>query len=107
MKINLQCLKFTPKNNLKEFVNEKVAKLERFDDKIISADVTLWIQDGKHVENKACDIRIVVPGNDILVKKSAVTFQEALLNAVETAQNSLKRKKEKASKPNNLSPAIK
>ncbi|MBN9350462.1 MAG: ribosome-associated translation inhibitor RaiA [Chitinophagaceae bacterium] len=97
MKINLQCLKFTAKDRLRDFVNEKVSKLEKFDDRILSAEVTLSVQDGKHVDNKACDIRLVVPGNDLIVKRSAVTFQEAILIAVETLQETLKRKKDKTS----------
>lgn len=94
MKINLQSLKFTAKQHLIDFVNEKVGKLERFDDKIISAEVTLYAQDGKHVDNKACDIRLVIPGNDLIVKRSSATFQESILNAVETLQVILSRKKE-------------
>ncbi len=96
MKINLQSLKFTAKQHLIDFVQEKVSKLERFDHKIISAEVTLSVQDGKHVDNKACDIRLVIPGNDMIVKRAATTFQEALLNAVETLQNMLTRKKERS-----------
>ncbi|MCO6497840.1 MAG: ribosome-associated translation inhibitor RaiA [Chitinophagaceae bacterium] len=96
MKVNLKCLKFSPKEHLKEFVNDKVSKLERFDDKIISAEVTLYIQDGKHIDNKACDIRLVVPGNDHIVKKAATSFEAAILDAVETMQNLLNRRREKA-----------
>lgn len=96
MKINLQSLKFTAKQHLIDFVTEKVGKLERFDDKIISAEVTLYAQDGKHVDNKACDIRLVIPGNDLIVKRTAPTFQESILNAVETLQTMLARKKEQA-----------
>ncbi|HRN72085.1 MAG TPA: ribosome-associated translation inhibitor RaiA [Ginsengibacter sp.] len=96
MKVNLKCLRFSPKEHLKEFVTEKVSKLERFDDKIISAEVTLSIQDGKHVDNKACDIRLVVPGNDLIVKKAATSFEAAILDNVETLQNLLNRKREKA-----------
>lgn len=95
MKINLQSLKFTAKQHLVDFVEEKVSKLGRFDEKIISADVTLSVQDGKHVDNKACDIRLVIPGNDMIVKRAATTFQEAVLNSVDTLQNMLNRKKER------------
>jgi len=97
MKINLKSLKFTAKKHLVDFVEEKVSKLERFDDKIISAEVTLYVQDGKHTDNKACDIRLVIPGNDLIVKRNATTFQEAVLNGVETLQNLLNRKREKNS----------
>ena len=95
MKINLQSLKFTAKNELKNFVEDKVSKLSRYDDKIISAEVTLTLEEGKIPENKVCEIRLIVPGNDDFVKKSAATFEEAVLNAVVTLQTILQRKKEK------------
>lgn len=94
MKINLQTLKFDANQGLKDYVDDKVGKLARFDDKIISADVTLSI-DGDATENKFCDIRLVVPGYDDFVKKNASTFEEAILNSVDVLQKILKRKKER------------
>lgn len=94
MKINVKSLKFNAKDHLKDFVQEKVGKLARFDDKIISADVNLSLEDGVG-ENKACVIRLVVPGNDLMAKKSGESFEEAVLGAVDTMQNILQRKKDK------------
>lgn len=94
MKINLQTLKFDANQGLKDYVDDKVGKLARFDDKIISAEVTLSI-DGDTIENKFCDIRLVVPGYDDFVKKNASTFEEAILNSVDVLQKILKRKKER------------
>lgn len=96
MKINLQSLKFTAKQELKDFVEEKVSKLSRYDDKIISAEVTLLLEEVKNPENKTCDIRLIVPGNDDFVKKTATTFEEAVLNCVDTLRTILERKKEKS-----------
>jgi len=95
MKINLQSLHFKASDNLKEFVEDKVGKLSRFDDKIISADVTLFSDDGKNIDNKVCEIRLVVPGYDDFVKKNAESFEEAIADAVETLQKILRRKKDK------------
>lgn len=96
MNINLQTLKFKAKEELNNYVTEKVSKLERFDDKIISADVTLSI-DGDIPENKVCEIRLIVPGYDDFVKKNAATFEEAINSSVDTMQKILRRKKERAS----------
>ncbi len=95
MQINLQTLKFDARQELKEYVNEKVGKLAHFDDKIISADVTLSTN-GDNVENKICEIRLVVPGYDDFVKKNAATFEEAIHSSVDVLQKILRRKKEKA-----------
>lgn len=96
MKINIKSLKFRAKKELKDFVNEKVSKLSRFNDKIISADVTLTLKTANIPENKICEIRLVVPGNDDFVKKSAITFEEAVANSVDVLQKVLQRKKAKA-----------
>ncbi|MEO8853398.1 MAG: HPF/RaiA family ribosome-associated protein [Ginsengibacter sp.] len=96
MKINLKTLKFKPKDELNNFVTEKVSKLERFDDKIMSADVTLSLDGPNNPENKICEIRLVVPGYDDFVKKNAATFEEAIDNCVEALQTILRRKKIKS-----------
>ncbi len=95
MNINLQSLHFKASEKLKDFVNEKVGKLFQLDENIISADVTLVANDIKIQNNKTCEIRLVVPGYDDFVKKEASSFEEAVLNAVETLQKILRRKKEK------------
>ena len=95
MQINLQTLKFNAKQELKDYVDEKVGKLSLFDDKIIRADVTLSLNN-EIVENKVCDIRLIVPGNDDFVTKSASTFEEAIHTSVDVLQKILTRKKQKA-----------
>jgi len=96
MKINLQSLHFKASDHLKDFVDEKVGKLSHIDDDIISADVTLFSDDGKNVDNKFCEIRLVVPGYDDFVKKNAESYEAAILDAVDTLQKILRRKKDKS-----------
>ena len=94
MKITLQSLHFNANDKLKAFAEEKVNKLSRYDASIISAEITLT-EDGNKFDNKSCDIRLVVPGNDHLVKKSAPSFEEAIADSVDTLQVILTAKKEK------------
>lgn len=95
MKINLQALHFKASAQLKDFVDEKVGKLSHTNEEILSAEVTLIADDIKIKSNKVCEIRLVVPGYDNFVKKDAASFEEAILDAVETLQKVLKRKKDK------------
>ena len=92
MKINLQTLHFKASENLTNYVEEKVSKLARYDDSVISAEVVLT-EDGNSVDNKVCDIRLVVPGNDDFVKRNAVSFEEAISGCVDTLQKILTEKK--------------
>jgi ribosome-associated translation inhibitor RaiA len=95
MKINLQSLHFKASGQLKEFVDEKVGKLAHISDEILSAEVVLIANDIKITNNKVCEIRLIVPGNDDFVKKEAASFEEAILDAVEVLQKILKQKKAK------------
>jgi len=95
MKINLQSLHFKASDQLKEFVNEKVGKLFRLNEEILSAEVTLIADDIKIATNKICEIRLVVPGYDDFVKRDAESFEEAVLTAVEALQKVLTRKKDR------------
>ncbi|MDP4284420.1 MAG: HPF/RaiA family ribosome-associated protein [Bacteroidota bacterium] len=92
MKINLQTLHFKASDDLKNFVEDKVSKLAHFDDSIISAEVTLT-EDGNSIDSKVCDVRLVVPCNDEYVKKHAVSFEEAIADAVDVLRKVLTDKK--------------
>ena len=94
MKVNLQSLHFKASDQLKEFVEEKVGKLSHLNEEILSAEVTLIADDIKIKSNKVCEIRLVVPGYDEFVKKEATSFEEAVLDAVETLQKVVRHKKD-------------
>jgi ribosomal subunit interface protein len=97
MKINLQSLHFKASDHLQEFVNEKVGKLSHINDNIISAEVTLFKEEGQITDNNYCEIRLVVPGYDDFVKKNGESFEAATVEAVDALQKILRRKKDQAS----------
>jgi putative sigma-54 modulation protein len=79
---------------LEGFVNEKVAKLEHHLPTIVRADVTLFNGPDSEAENAYCEIRLEVPGNDYFVKKNCENFELAVVDAVNTLDNLIKKKKE-------------
>ncbi len=95
MNIKIQTPGFKPKEDLTDFVNEKVQKLSRFSDRIISCEVTLKTDNNGPGKEKTCSIRVAVPGNDLLATSQCATFEEAILAAVETAERQLKKRKNK------------
>jgi ribosomal subunit interface protein len=95
MKINLQSLHFKASPHLKKFVDEKVGKLITVNDQIISADVTLFSEDGNKINPANCEIRLVIPGHDDFVKKNGESYEAAIADAVDTLQKVLRRKKSK------------
>ncbi len=95
MKIHIQTLDFTPRKSLLDLVNEKVGKLEKFSERIIESRVTLRVEKADKRDNKMCEIRVVIPGNDLFVKKQSETFEEAVQKATETLERQIKDWKEK------------
>lgn len=93
MDIIIQSLGFTAGEELETYVKEKLQKIERMDDKVIRARVTL--QKGQSVtDNHQCDIRLEIPGNDHFVQRAAGSFETATLDAVETLQKLIRRSKD-------------
>jgi len=107
MKINIQSpgIKINPQ--LYGFVQENVEKLFNYYSDLISIDITLRVSNSETKENKICDIRLVIPGNDILASAQCKTFEEAVLSVVEIIKVRLKRKKSKIiGTRNDISPKL-
>lgn len=92
MDVIIQSLGFTAGEELEGYIKDKLGKLERMDDSIIRARVTLHRgQDATN--NHICDIRLEIPGNDHYVQKPGDSWQEAALAAVDTLQGLIRKAK--------------
>lgn len=94
MKITIQALNFTAKEALLAFVEKRLNKLSQFYDKIISVDVKLKELPGGD-KNKGVEILLNIPGDDLIVKKTANSFEEALDENVKALERSLRKWKER------------
>lgn len=94
MNVNVQTLNFSAKENLLAFVEKKLSKLDQFYDKILTADVKLK-QLPAGDKNKSVEIILAIPGNGIVVKKVANSFEEALDENVKVLERQLKKRKQK------------
>ncbi|HNQ00236.1 MAG TPA: HPF/RaiA family ribosome-associated protein, partial [Bacteroidia bacterium] len=74
MKIRVQSIHFDADSKLLQFVQDKVDKLLQFYDHIIGGEVFLKIDKASDNKNKIVQIKIQVPGNDILAKEQCRTF---------------------------------
>ena len=95
MKVNVQTPNFTAKDELLIFVEKKLSKLEQFYDRIICADVFLKVLQTSEKENKSVEILLSIPGDDIMVKKEAKTFEEAIDENIKILERQLKKRKQK------------
>ena len=74
---------------------EKITKLSKFHQEIISSDVILKLENTPTPENKIVEIKLVISGNDLFATKKAKTFEEATDLAVEALRRQIEKTKEK------------
>ncbi|MDO4225144.1 MAG: HPF/RaiA family ribosome-associated protein [Bergeyella zoohelcum] len=96
MKISVQAMGLTPHQPLEEYIDKKINKLDTFYDKILECQVYLKVENSSVKENKTTEIKLVIPGDDIVVKKTAASFEESLDECVDVAKKLLIKKKEKS-----------
>ena len=95
MKVNTQAVNFDADIKLINFIENRLAKLEVFYSKIISADVYLKVQKTSAPENKITEIRLFVPGDDMVVKKTCKKFEQCVDECAASLERQLKKRKEK------------
>jgi putative sigma-54 modulation protein len=95
MKVRIQSVHFTADNALLNLIQEKVNKLVHFYDHIIDGDVLLKLDKSSDTQNKIVQIKLAIPGNDLLAKHQCKTFEEATDLCVEALSRQVKKAKEK------------
>lgn len=98
MKIHVQNVGITPRQELLDLIDEKLGKLDRFSDRIQEARVTLKVDKADDRNNKTLEVKLVIPGDDIFVKKTGESFEELVQKISETLQREIKDWKEKQDK---------
>lgn len=95
MKVNVQSVNFNIDRSLVDFIQTKVDNLEKFHDKIIDSQVFLKVQNTSEKENKIAEIKLKIPGDELMVKKQCKSFEEAVDLGAESLKRQLQKKKEK------------
>tara|TARA_B110000091_G_scaffold212002_1_gene257750 strand:+ start:2053 stop:2361 length:309 start_codon:yes stop_codon:yes gene_type:complete len=95
MKVFTQSVNFNADGELIKYVEKKVESLIKFHDKIVDAEVFLKVQNKSDKENKITEVKINIPGSELIVKRETKTFEEGVNSAVDSLKRQLKRSKEK------------
>ncbi|BDB55737.1 ribosome hibernation-promoting factor, HPF/YfiA family [Flavobacterium ammonificans] len=95
MKVSVHAVNFSVDRKLVDFIQERMDKLEKYYDKIVSSDVFLKVENTSDKENKFVEIIVNVPGDDFIVKKQCRTFEEAVDLTAESLERLLVKRKEK------------
>ena len=91
----MHSIHFKADQKLLTFIQEKLNKLEQFNDKIVSAEVFLRLENDRDKANKIAEIKLHVPGKDLFVKKQCKSFEEAADVAVEALRRQIIKDKSK------------
>jgi len=93
MKIIIETPGFKPSNSLKEYIIDKISKLEKLHPQILSAEITLEVDVKKTKEVINCSVILNIPGKDEYVKASSSIFEDAVLKTVDLAKRRLRIRK--------------
>ena len=93
MEIRIKSLKLDAEQKLLDYVEKKVSKLSRFSDHLDEVEVTLSLLN--EPDNKEVKIQTRVYGQDLLIERSASTFEDAVSVAVDLMKEKIVRTKEK------------
>ena len=95
MKISVQSVNFNINRDLVQFIEKKVNNLEKFHDHILGAEVFLKVQSTSEKENKIADMKIKLPGLDVVAKNQSKSFEEAVSLGVDSLKRQLVKRKQK------------
>jgi len=95
MNINFQSINYVADAKLIEFIKKRIHKITNFNHDIIDVYVYTKVENSSDRINKSVEMKIGIPGNDVIVKKIAKSFEEATNNTSESVERILKRRKEK------------
>lgn len=94
MNIIITSRKFKARDILKDFINAEVKSLEKYNDRILSADVILSYQNTRD-SIKIAEIIVQVPGQTLTATEHSDEYQKAVSAAVEKLARQLSKLKSK------------
>lgn len=95
MKVKIHSIHFDADQKLETFIGKRLDKLDQYFDNIIEGEVFLKLDKADNKENKITEIKLLVPGSDLFVKKQSRSFEEATDIAIEALRRQVKKYKEK------------
>ena len=94
MNISITARKFKLHDSLKDFINDEVSSLKKYNDSILRADVILSYQNPKD-SIKISEITVHVPGQTLNAADDSDDFKKSVSASVEKITRQLKRLKSK------------
>ena len=98
MKVMINSVHFKADSKLEDFITQKVEKLCAKYSDVISAEVTLKLDNTDTPENKIADVRLVLRGDDLYASKQSKSFEESIDACIDALKKQLEKYKSKTVK---------
>ena len=98
MKVMINSVHFKADSKLEDFITQKVEKLCAKYSDVISAEVTLKLDNTDTPENKIADVRLVLRGDDLFASKQSKSFEESIDACIDALKKQLEKYKGKTVK---------
>lgn len=95
MNVQIQSVKFDADSRLIDFVETKMAKLDRFAERSTGADVILRLDKDPEKGNKIATITLHMPGEELVACHQSKSFEESVDEAIDALKRQLDKFKEK------------
>ena len=83
-------------SNLQKYIEKRLSKLNLYYNRIVSVDLYLNLDNHNDQTNNSVELRVNIPGDDVVVGKKSESFEKSLDMAASSAERMLKRRKEKS-----------
>lgn len=98
MNVQIQSVKFDADARLVSFIEQKIAKLDRFVERATSAEVILKLDKDFEKGNKVATITLAVPGDELVAEAQCKTFEEAVDQSIDALKRQIEKRKDKLAK---------
>ncbi|MCZ4693985.1 ribosome hibernation-promoting factor, HPF/YfiA family [Ancylomarina euxinus] len=93
--MKMQSVGFKADKKLEAFINQKLSKLNKFDNNISDYIVTLNIENSDPKANKVVEVKVNVPGNELFARKQSNSFEAAAELVADALRIQILKNKEK------------
>ncbi len=95
MELKIQAIHFNANEKLQDFIQKKLAKLEKNNENISKVEVSLKVVKPETANNKETAVHVYLPGADLHAEKTCDTFEEGVDLCVDSLRRQLEKQKDK------------
>lgn len=94
MNVQINAVGFSVSSQLEDYVNNKLGKMEKYNDQITAMEVFLKLEKDDNLENKLVEVKVDIKGGPIFTEKNGSTFEEAIDIVSDVVKRQLVKKRQ-------------